>query len=77
MEIIKNPFLVGIHKEFFNNFNFLLKSIHNFRLKKIHPKFCKKIDFFFYISGFDPEAMVGAQLQWVTAKIHQLTSKSY
>ncbi len=32
---------------------------------------------FFYIFRFDPEAMVGVQLQWVTAKILQRTSKSY
>ncbi len=32
---------------------------------------------FFYILGFDPEAMVGVQLQRVTAKKHQCTSKSY
>ncbi len=28
----------------------------------------QKMDFF-YISVFDPEAMVGVQLQWVTAKL--------
>ncbi len=30
---------------FFNNFNFYIKSIHNFSLKKNHPKFCKKWTF--------------------------------
>ena len=67
---------MSIHKIFLNNFNFPLKTIHNFSLKKIHPKFCKKWTFF-YNFGIDPEAMVGVQLQRVTAKIQRRTTKSY